>query len=76
MMDPTSLPRRRSRHAGQEVRAKRVVSHRDAALPHRHELIQATDLSHDAANTAVAALLQVIGEPGTQLTMRSSTLAA
>jgi len=37
----------------------------------RHELIQATDLSHDAANTAVAALLQAIGEPGTQLTMRT-----
>ena len=45
----------------------------------RHELIQATDLAHDAVNTAMAALLQAICEPGTQLTqltMRSSTLAA
>jgi len=65
-----------SRHAGQEVRANVLSAIVTRPFLTRHELIQATDLSHDAANTAVAALLQVIGEPGTQLTMRSSTLAA
>ena len=75
-MQPTSLTKGRSRRASEETCAKVLAAVVTRPFLTRYELIQATDLAHDAVNTAMAALLQVIGEPGTQLTMRSSTLAA
>jgi len=55
-VQPTSLTKGRSRRASEETCAKVLAAVVTRPFLTRYELIQTTDLSHDAANKAVAAL--------------------